>query len=764
MQPPFDFKGTLPEAAWPPRLFYNDDGTVDYALAVNGGRTYRQQFTYPGGKISVGEWEEVAQAPNRPGRPTPDFLNLPRHAIEHAALGAPISLRPTSLSGGDDQNFVDLMTNLNSAGGGGIKLIDDAYSFDAAVTLQSGVAIKGVGARIANGYAFDGGTIIQGNGLTSAFVYNNVDGSSQPTANDIAATRRYSIKLQDIGFDNFATPIHIGSRYQTGVFDSSFRDLHFRNWTGWAAYFENCSLSNYFNLTARNAAAGATGGFMVRASHTAYNHGNSWYGKLFAESSQNLTRGIVFQARDLAKLNHTNAFMLQCNTGSSGKVSQAATMTNGSPNIGVTDGTRFPLDMPVTVSATANGFSQRRTYYVVSQIGNTIQIADYQGGTALNATGSTAVNIDCYGFPALEVVGYGAANTSAIQSSQFEGLDLEGYGTTLAALQNANLSVNFGTMTSGQDTYMASSMATRNCTGSWRSQATNMSVDIDSTFRAFFCLGANLGFGTDPAPIIQGQPVGYYRHASEAVPVWALSGNMMGNYYTIKAQGISGGSFLYPGIPFGQKSSSSSSASLTLSAALAGNIVYIGTAAATWTFPAWTDGAGGASNAHAGLPFFICNGSETDGANLTLNAGSGDNVNSQTAKISVVIPPGGAAMFYANYDGTATFAQLCGAWHMPDTQDIAYAAAITPNCALGLQMNVGLLTGNLTVNNPTHGSKGMILTLNYAADATAGRAITYGSAFRTSAVPTSTANGKASHMFVRDDTHWVQTGGALVWI
>jgi len=99
-----------------------------------------------------------------------------------------------------------------------------------------------------------------------------------------------------------------------------------------------------------------------------------------------------------------------------------------------------------------------------------------------------------------------------------------------------------------------------------------------------------------------------------------------------------------------------------------------------------------------------------------------------------------------------------------DTQSIAYAAAITPNLSSGNNVVVGTLTGNITVNAPLNPRKGQILTLNYTSDATVGRTITYNAVFKASVVPVSTANAKASHMFVYDGTKWIQTGGALVWL
>lgn len=96
-------------------------------------------------------------------------------------------------------------------------------------------------------------------------------------------------------------------------------------------------------------------------------------------------------------------------------------------------------------------------------------------------------------------------------------------------------------------------------------------------------------------------------------------------------------------------------------------------------------------------------------------------------------------------------------------QSIAYAAAITPDCDSGLNIQVGTLTGNITINAPTHAVAGMTMTLGYTSDGSA-RTITYNAVFKSSVVPASTANLKATHVFKFDGTHWVQVGGALLWL
>lgn len=92
---------------------------------------------------------------------------------------------------------------------------------------------------------------------------------------------------------------------------------------------------------------------------------------------------------------------------------------------------------------------------------------------------------------------------------------------------------------------------------------------------------------------------------------------------------------------------------------------------------------------------------------------------------------------------------------------IAYAASITPNCGTTDVLNVGELTGALTVNAPT-GTKvdGQNLRFRFDQDAT-GRVITWNVAFAfgtdvTSAMVPATASAKFEIMFTwhAGDSKW----------
>jgi hypothetical protein len=72
---------------------------------------------------------------------------------------------------------------------------------------------------------------------------------------------------------------------------------------------------------------------------------------------------------------------------------QTATMKMGSSSITVPDSKLFPVGQPVQFDATANGFMDTVTYFVVASEANAITVAGAPGDSALSATGSSAVNV-----------------------------------------------------------------------------------------------------------------------------------------------------------------------------------------------------------------------------------------------------------------------------------------------------------------------------------------------------------------------------------
>lgn len=96
-------------------------------------------------------------------------------------------------------------------------------------------------------------------------------------------------------------------------------------------------------------------------------------------------------------------------------------------------------------------------------------------------------------------------------------------------------------------------------------------------------------------------------------------------------------------------------------------------------------------------------------------------------------------------------------------QTVAYAAAITPNANFGNRVNVGALTGAMTVNAPVNPQSGQYLDFAFLQDATGGRLLTWDAVFKKAADGAGAANQRGTIRFRYDGTNWIQQGGALTY-
>lgn len=91
-------------------------------------------------------------------------------------------------------------------------------------------------------------------------------------------------------------------------------------------------------------------------------------------------------------------------------------------------------------------------------------------------------------------------------------------------------------------------------------------------------------------------------------------------------------------------------------------------------------------------------------------------------------------------------------------QSISYSATITPDASLGDQIQIGTLTGNLTLNQPVNGSEGDTVTFYFYQDGVGGRTVTYNGAnwrVRSDTINT-TAYKWSTVSFIFDGTWWQQ--------
>lgn len=561
-----------------------------------------------------------------------------------------VPYRPTSSSGGDSGNITDIMVNLNAGNGGLISLAEGNFSIPTAITLLDGVSITGVPFNInsSSNITTRGTRLFTPNGLEECFKLNSTDLGGQPTANAMQAARITGSNLSNISFDGFTYALRIGAKFNVGTFFCQYRNLYALNCSQWSFYFENCSISEYNYLNVLTMATGSIGAVYFGASTTAYNHGNSRYQNIFVQPGVARTRNIVFQAREGATFNDLEAFKLQANTGSAGKISQAATMANTSTDITVVDGTEYPLDMPVTVSANANGFVQHHSYFVIFNSGNVVRVAEKMRGTAIAATGNTAVNLDTYGYPALEIVAYQDVAGTKIQPSTFTGIDCEGFATCVILVQNATIDIRAGTTTSsGQGTFLASTFCTRDMIGTW---AVNSTISCDlNTSNKLVCMGTQLS-EIDALNCVQAVPIGLFYDRLDSAMKLNLGSLTNGNKGMLKAVNAHSTSFFYPYTGMGQRVSASSNVALSMLGINLSADTFIGASDGVWTLPTLVTGVGGTGS--AGITAEISNSTLFK---LTLNTSGGDTYNQVAGWTSIVIPPKSSVFVRAHFDGTNKF-------------------------------------------------------------------------------------------------------------
>lgn len=140
--------------------------------------------------------------------------------------------------------------------------------------------------------------------------------------------------------------------------------------------------------------------------------------------------------------------------------------------------------------------------------------------------------------------------------------------------------------------------------------------------------------------------------------------------------------------------------------------------------------------------------------------------NGSNTRYDILFGNGAAANLVAPIGGTnginSTINQTI---RQSGTQGIAYAASITPDPTLGDTVQVGLLTGAMTVANPAQAWTGARLTFTFQQDATGGRVVTFGSQYKTNWTPSTSANARNTITFECDGSSgspvWIQVASAV---
>lgn len=538
-----------------------------------------------------------------------------------------------------------------AAGCGVVKIPSLDIDLESPLPMISGIWYEGSGWTCEHYFSNAiAGTILRGDGTFNIFEGNAVDrGSNYGNSSDLmAAVPAYNGGIRDLIVANGLYGIKSGALHEPGPQQYHVDNVLAFECEEWGFWFENYSqcvfdrLQSVQKTTSRGHLA-----MLASVPTSLWTFGNSTYGSIFTEGGGPTTRNTMFMARGGGvAMNDINVFRLQSNA-SGEKITRSASFVTGNADITVPDASEFPVDMPVTFDSYDSGFYLRLTYFVVSSDTGTnkIRISDTMGGTAKLGEATATANIIRYGYPSIEIVGYGADNS--IQPSTFYGIDAEGVATTSIFVQNASLVIDIGSASYDQDGSVNVNLCCRNAKGSWRSSGPIIPEFDLASATVFVSNGAILkddAFIPESGSRGRYLPQGTFQMFSTGVfglqlgYSWGAQGARQIGLYAITAPGQS---FHYPGNAMGQRVRTWDTATLTIQGGeWAGSMSYVGVVDSVVTLPTLTGAANGAPNTSFGIPYHITNASKTGGVDVTVNTASGQPFNRQDGDESCNIPLG----------------------------------------------------------------------------------------------------------------------------
>lgn len=344
-------------------------------------------------------------------------------------------------------------------------------------------------------------------------------------------------------------------------------------------------------------------------------------------SSSLVQRGIRFQCENGSNLNEVHAHTIQNNNSVVALQTQTATTTAASTDIAVTDGTKYPLDMPVYFSAVGSNTTlyANKIYIVVYQSGNTIRVSDSKSAAAVTPDWSGATTINARGYPGLEVV---AVGNGYITSSEFHGLDIEANATTHILLQQCG--GEFGIVQCSADDGKWGVTA-RTASGIIRNVFEKTTTDIDKNSRLQW-IGSRTG--TTPASQSYGGFGMWYDKNADMVAISmhhdsTISGGIPVDKPLFWGKKPSPFPWVQANFPIGLVQNTRDTTVTLTGSSPVGHIIFNGAAGQTFTLPTITDAA--TKTSMVGYSFEFTNASANALAIATSSSQTFNNIAAKTS-------------------------------------------------------------------------------------------------------------------------------------
>ena len=306
--------------------------------------------------------------------------NVAGPALDSAAVAAALGGQIFKPATDDDAGIRAALLAALNAGGGTVPLKEMTYTILSPLPIYSGVTVAGVAPTLSwsssdapdgGSTTLSGGTILQGDGTFDCFAANTAALGSPPA--QFSNSGKSASGFINLGFKNFTTAIHAGGTNNPGLWYGILKNIYVTGCTSWAINLENWQHLRAEHVFSFSTTHGQRYACSINAS--TLSPGNSSFDHIYHIDPQNApvsAKGIRFESYGTnAQLNEVSIGYIQCNAPSRTVLSPvAATMTNGSPNIGVPDASLFEVGLPVFFGAqNTNGFNTKaigQTYFVVS--------------------------------------------------------------------------------------------------------------------------------------------------------------------------------------------------------------------------------------------------------------------------------------------------------------------------------------------------------------------------------------------------------------